>query len=174
MPMLDKARDTSRCRGVPEAGLYQLRHVLFHSFVFMPSMPVHHHSLTLDFGKAGVRISEAIQRHPHPVHQRQVQAAEFAVLIAFVPVVKHPAGRQRSAQAADRQDGKRRVVVLGTGEHIREPQQARIVQNRTLTLSVESIGGFHSFLQTVEHEGESRENCVCWIEQVSSLSEGGI
>ena len=44
-----------------------------------------------------------IQRHVHPIRERQVQAAKLAVFVATVGEVEHAAGFELASQATDQQ-----------------------------------------------------------------------
>src|ERR1051325_8184327 len=39
-----------------------------------------------------IRVAETLQLHAHPVHQRQIQAAQLPVVVALVQIVEAPAG----------------------------------------------------------------------------------
>src|SRR4030095_12110306 len=51
----------------------------------------------LQLREARFRITEAIQFHAHPVHERQVHAAQFSVVVAFVGVVQYASRLQSAA-----------------------------------------------------------------------------
>ncbi len=59
--------------------------------------------------KALVGVAESIELHAHAIHQREVEAAQLAVLVAGVGVVEHAAGLERPAQRAG---GQHRHLVL--------------------------------------------------------------
>ena len=50
-----------------------------------------------DAREADVGVAEAGELHAHAVHQRKMQAAEFAVFVAGIEVVEHAAGREGAA-----------------------------------------------------------------------------
>src|SRR5687768_1008925 len=48
-------------------------------------------------------VAKPFELYAHPVHNRQVQAAQLAVVVALVGVVDDPAGLEAAAQAAGQQ-----------------------------------------------------------------------
>ena len=68
--------------------------------------------------EAGVGVAEAGEGNAGAVHQREIKAAQFAVLIALVGVVEDAPRRQRAAEAADGEEGNFAVIVLRAGPHI--------------------------------------------------------
>src|SRR5262245_12960807 len=68
--------------------------------------------LDLETEETAIRVAEAVELHAHPVHDRQVHAAQLAVAITLVPVIQHAPRLQRPAQTARQQDRQLAVVVL--------------------------------------------------------------
>src|SRR5213075_1141022 len=51
-------------------------------------------------GEAGFRIPKTLQLHSHSIQDRQVHAAQLAVVVAAVEIIQHPAGLQGAVQSA--------------------------------------------------------------------------
>ena len=58
----------------------------------------------LDAGEAVVGVAEAIQCHAHSVHERQMETAGLAIVVALVEVVEDSAGFQRPVAVAGEQE----------------------------------------------------------------------
>ena len=61
-------------------------------------------SVGSETAESGVGVAEAVELDAHAVHDRQVHAAELAVVVALGRVIEDAAGRQRAAQAAGQDD----------------------------------------------------------------------
>src|SRR5262249_59493681 len=59
-------------------------------------------------------IAEPIGLHAHPVHQRQVQAAQLALFVGAARVIEHPPGGDGPSQPADEQHGELARIVPAT------------------------------------------------------------
>src|SRR5678816_4139538 len=69
-------------------------------------------------GEAGFSVAEAGQRNVHALHDRQVEAAQLAVVVALVGVVQNAAGFQRAGYAPGGEAGEFDVVVFTAGPHV--------------------------------------------------------
>src|SRR5262249_53151919 len=65
-------------------------------------------------------IAEARKFNAHFVHDRQVQAAKFAVLIAGIGKVEHTSTIECSAETTHSEHGQLRVVVPFARPHVRK------------------------------------------------------
>ena len=92
---------------------------------------------SLQIRQPRVRVAEVVQLHTHPVHQREIQAADLAVLVALVPVVQHAAGGQRAAEAAEGEDREPGVAAQGKAPRSRSPEHAE----RNLVFGSGAIAG---------------------------------
>src|SRR4051812_23594784 len=74
---------------------------------------------TLNSGEFGFGVAEAGEFYAHFIHDGEVEAAEFAIVIAVIGVVEDAATRQGSAEAAERQDGQFRIIMAFSRPHVR-------------------------------------------------------
>src|SRR5258708_34776728 len=93
----------------------------------------------LDSFQALAGVAEVVELDPHAIHDREIQAAHLALVVAVVQIAQGAARFQRSAQAARKNQREPAVVVLAARPHVREEHQAGVVENRAF-----------AFLHTVE------------------------
>lgn len=91
-------------------------------------------SSTSDPRQPRVRITKAVELNPHPIHQREIQTAKLPVAFALGGVVEDPAGFEGSSEASDEEDGELGGVVLASGPHVRDEEQAGVVEDRPVGL----------------------------------------
>src|SRR5262249_6950658 len=84
-----------------------------------------------DFRQALLRIAEGVETNAHLVHERQVQAAHFA--IGFAKVIEDAARLDLPAATAEHHHGQL-IVVMVAGHHAGAEHDHRVVQQRPLAL----------------------------------------
>src|SRR6266487_1972981 len=124
--------------GTEKKGLCYLRYLLFKSRSEKTCRPC----AVSKAGEAGFGVAEVIKPRPHAVHDRQIEAAELAVVVALVRVVEHAAGFERAAQASGQKHGHLGRVVLAAGPHAGDEQETGIVEHRAIAFGhrVETAG----------------------------------
>jgi hypothetical protein len=65
-----------------------------------------------------LRIAEMLQLHVVAIHQRQIQAAHLAVILAVLEVIQRASGLQRSAKSAGQHHRQAEVVVFALERNI--------------------------------------------------------
>src|SRR4029077_2215620 len=75
-------------------------------------------AIALKSGKRRGSVSEPVRSEAHAVHERQVKATEFAVVIAAVRVIENAARGQRASQAANQEQRDLARIVPRPGPHV--------------------------------------------------------
>ena len=93
-------------------------------------------------GEARVGVAEAVELHAHAVHERQVQAAQLAVVVAACRCSR-ARGRSRACRPGRRPGAPAACVrvVLAARPHVREEQQAGVVEHRAVALRASRRAG---------------------------------
>ena len=71
-------------------------------------------------------VAEAIELHAHSIHQREVEAAELAVLVTGVGVIEHAAGLERPAERPGGEHRNLRAVMIAARPHIRHEDETGV------------------------------------------------
>src|ERR1051325_5497690 len=85
-----------------------------------------------EVSQALIRVAELVERDAHPIHQRQVEAAQLAVLVAGLRVIEVAAGLQCAADRAGGEDRQLAAVVVTARPHVRQEDEARVVEDRAV------------------------------------------
>src|SRR5213080_4230370 len=70
--------------------------------------------------EASVRVAEAIERDFHAIRNRQIQAAQLALLVASVKILERASGFERAAETAGGDHRQLHVIVLPPRPHVRQ------------------------------------------------------
>ena len=80
------------------------------------------------------RIAEPVELDAHPVHDAEVEAAHFSILIAGVEVVERATGFERAAKRSGQHDRQPEAVVHSAGPQVGEEHQAGVVEHGAVAL----------------------------------------
>src|SRR5262249_23282316 len=75
------------------------------------------------------RVAERTGVHAHAVHDGEVKAAEFPVVVAAVEEIEHASSCDLAAESADEQHGHLARIMVASRPHVGNEHQAGVVEN---------------------------------------------
>src|SRR5260370_204576 len=74
-------------------------------------------------------VTELLEFHSHAIHEGEIQAAHFPIVVAGLQVVQRASCFESATQPSSEHERQSRVVVLAANPHVREEHQARVIQH---------------------------------------------